>query len=115
MRENLSIEAGVRYEYSTPTYTQGNNLVNFDPSRYDPSQAVRVQPNGLLVPGVGNRFNGLVIAGDEIPEDQRGRVELLDERRLRPHPLRGAARPLRRAAPVHAAPQLRLLAEQPRR
>ena len=65
VRENLSIEAGVRYEYSTPTYTQGNNLVNFDPSRYDPSQAVTVQANGLLVPGVGNRFNGLVIAGDE--------------------------------------------------
>ena len=43
VRENLSIEAGVRYEYSTPTYTQGNNLVNFDPSRYDPNQAVRVQ------------------------------------------------------------------------
>ena len=77
VRENLSIEAGVRYEYSTPTYTQGNNLVNFDPSAYDPSQAVRVQANGLLVPGVGYRFNGLVIAGEEIPEDQRGRVELL--------------------------------------
>ncbi len=46
VRENLSIEAGVRYEYSTPTYTQGNNLVNFDPSRYDPSQAV---------PGTGER------------------------------------------------------------
>ena len=45
--------------------------------RYDPSQAVRVQANGLLVPGVGYRFNGLVIAGEEIPEDQRGRVELL--------------------------------------
>jgi hypothetical protein len=77
VRENLSIEAGVRYEYSTPTYAQGNNLVNFDPSRYDPAQAVRVQANGLLVPGVGNRFNGLVIAGDGIPEDQVGRVELL--------------------------------------
>ena len=77
VRDNLSIEAGVRYEYTNPTYTQGNNLVNFDPSRYDPSQAVTVLPNGLLVPGVGNRFNGLVIAGDEIPEDQQGRVELL--------------------------------------
>ena len=77
VRENLSIEAGVRYEYSTPTYTQQNNLVNFDPGRYDPAQAVRVQANGLLVPGVGNRFNGLVLAGDGIPEDQQGRVDLL--------------------------------------
>jgi hypothetical protein len=77
VRENLSIEAGVRYEYSTPTYTQGNNLVNFDPSRYDPSQAVVVRANGLLVPGVGNRFNGLILAGDGIPDDQRERVVLL--------------------------------------
>jgi hypothetical protein len=77
VRDNLSIEAGVRYEYTTPTYTQGNNLVNFDPSLYDPSQAVIVRPNGLLAPGVGNRFNGLIIAGDSVPEDQRERVELL--------------------------------------
>jgi hypothetical protein len=77
VRSNLSIEAGVRYEYSTPTYTQQNNLVNFDPSRYDPAQAVRVQANGLLVPGIGNRFNGLVIGGDSIPEDQQGRSVLL--------------------------------------
>ncbi|MCC6162399.1 MAG: TonB-dependent receptor [Acidobacteria bacterium] len=77
VRNNLSLELGVRYEYTQPTYTQGNNLVNFDPSRYDPSQAVRVQTNGLLVPGVGNRFNGLVIAGDGIPDDQTGRVDLI--------------------------------------
>ena len=45
-----------------PTYAQGNNLVNFDPGLYDPSQAVTVQTNGLLVANSGNRFNGLVIA-----------------------------------------------------
>ena len=77
VRNNLSLEIGLRYEYTTPTYTSGNNLVNFDPSRYDPNQAVTVRTNGLLVPGVGNRFNGLVIAGDGIPEDQAGRVELV--------------------------------------
>jgi hypothetical protein len=77
VRNNLSLELGLRYEYSTPTYTSGNNLANFDPSRYDPNQAVIVRTNGLLVPGVGNRFNGLVIAGDSIPEDQQGRVEFV--------------------------------------
>ena len=60
-----------------PTYAQGNNLVNFDPGLYDPSQAVTVQTNGLLVPNSGNRFNGLIVAGDGVPEDQQGRVELL--------------------------------------
>jgi hypothetical protein len=78
VRSNLSLEVGLRYEYSDPTYSQQNNLVNFDPSRYDPNQAVIVRTNGLLVPGVGNRFNGLVIAGDGIPEDQQGRVDLVE-------------------------------------
>ncbi len=77
VRSNLSLEIGLRYEYSTPTYAQGNNLVNFDPSLYDPSQAVTVRTNGLLVPNSGNRFNGLIAAGDGVPEDQQGRVQLL--------------------------------------
>ncbi len=77
VRSNLSVEVGLRYEYVQPTYAQGNNLVNFDPGLYDPSQAVTVQTNGLLVANSGNRFNGLVIAGDGIPEDQQGRVQYL--------------------------------------
>jgi hypothetical protein len=77
VRSNLSLELGLRYEYVQPTYAQGNNLVNFDPALYDPSQAITVLPNGLLVAGSGNRFNGLVAAGDGVPEDQQGRVQLL--------------------------------------
>jgi hypothetical protein len=77
VRPNLSLELGVRYEYVQPTYAQGNNLVNFDPSLYDPAQAVTVLPNGLLVANSGNRFNGLITAGDGVPEDQQGRVQLL--------------------------------------
>ena len=77
VRSNLSLEVGVRYEYVLPTYAQGNNLVNFDPGLYDPAQAVTVQPNGLLVANSGNRFNGLIVAGDGVPEDQQGRVSLL--------------------------------------
>ncbi len=77
MRPNLSLELGVRWEYVLPTYAQGNNLVNFDPNLYDPAQAVTVLPNGLLVPNSGNRFNGLIVAGDGVPDDQQGRVGLL--------------------------------------
>ena len=77
VRPNLSLELGLRYEFVQPTYAQGNNLVNFDPSLYDPAQAVTVLPNGLLVANSGNRFNGLITAGDGVPEDQQGRVELL--------------------------------------
>ncbi len=51
--------------------------MNFDPGLYDPSQAVTVRTNGLLLPNSGNRFNGLIAAGDGVPEDQQGRVQLL--------------------------------------
>jgi hypothetical protein len=70
----LSLEIGVRYYYILPTYTQANNLVNFDPSLYNPARAVIVNPNNTIVPNSGNRFNGLIRAGDGVPLDELGRV-----------------------------------------
>jgi hypothetical protein len=70
----FSLEMGIRYQYGLPIYTQANNIVNFDPSLYDPSQAVTVNPNGTIVPGSGNRFNGLIRAGDGVPSEELGRV-----------------------------------------
>ncbi len=62
---NLSLEIGARFYHYGPTYTQGNNMANFDPSRYDPSQAVTILSNGNIDPTKGgNRFNGLIRAGD---------------------------------------------------
>jgi len=56
-----------------PTYTQANNIANFDPSRYDPNQAVTVLPNGNIDPTRGgNRFNGLIRA--EAVFDRRTRT-----------------------------------------
>jgi len=72
---NLSFEFGARYYHFTPTYTQANNMANFDPNRYDPSQAVTVLNNGNIDPTRGgNRFNGLVRAGSGIPTEEQGRV-----------------------------------------
>jgi hypothetical protein len=72
---NLSLEFGARYYHFTPTYTQANNIANFDPSRYDPNQAVTVLANGNIDPTKGgNRFNGLIRAGTGIPADEQGRV-----------------------------------------
>ncbi|MDZ4801378.1 MAG: carboxypeptidase-like regulatory domain-containing protein [Bryobacteraceae bacterium] len=70
----LSMEIGVRYQRNSPTYTQGNNITNFVPGLYDPRQAVTVTPAGVIVAGSGNVFNGLIRAGDSVPEDQIGRV-----------------------------------------
>jgi hypothetical protein len=76
VRPNLSLEAGLRYELASPTYTQGNNIVNFDPALYDPSQAVRLNRNGSVVAGSGNPYIGLIRAGDGIPSDQQNRVTI---------------------------------------
>lgn len=75
IRQNLSVEFGARFYHFGPTYTQANNIANFDPSRYDPSQAVTILANGNIdgTKG-GNRFNGLVRAGTGIPASEVGRV-----------------------------------------
>src|SRR5882724_248778 len=75
VRSNLSLEFGMRYYHFSPTYTQANNMANFDPSRYDPSRAVTILANGNIDPTRGgNRFNGLVRAGNGIPASEVRRV-----------------------------------------
>jgi hypothetical protein len=92
----LSLDLGVRYELTNPTYLQGNNMTNFDPNTYNPANAPFVAANGRLNatgspagngPGVcsgsilPNKIpiligcNGLVRPGD-VPGDQAGRVPL---------------------------------------
>jgi len=72
----FSLEFGLRYQHAGPTYTQANNMVSFDPSRFDPLQAVTLTANGSAIDTTkgGNRLNGLVRAGNGVPADQLGRV-----------------------------------------
>ncbi|HEX5966306.1 MAG TPA: carboxypeptidase regulatory-like domain-containing protein [Pyrinomonadaceae bacterium] len=71
----LSLELGVRWQFGQPIYTQANNLANFDPSRYNPAQAVTILASGNIDPTKGgNRFNGLVRAGNGVPPEELGRV-----------------------------------------
>ncbi|HET6891744.1 MAG TPA: carboxypeptidase regulatory-like domain-containing protein [Pyrinomonadaceae bacterium] len=75
VNRRLSLELGMRWQYGLPIYTQANNLANFDPSLYDPAQAVTVRPNGTIdTSRGGNRLNGLIRAGDGVPPEELGRV-----------------------------------------
>ncbi len=75
VNRKLSIEFGVRYQYGLPTYSQQNNMANFDPKLYDPAKAVTVLANGTIDPTKGgNPFNGLIRVGNGIPKDELGRV-----------------------------------------
>ena len=72
---NLSLEFGARYYHFGPTYTQANNMANFDPGVYNPANAVTIRANGTIDPTRGgNRFNGLIAAGNGIPASEVGRV-----------------------------------------
>jgi hypothetical protein len=70
----LSFEIGLRWENLGPIYTQANNMMNFVPALFDPSKAVQINSAGTLVAGIGNPYNGLVMAGSGVPQDQQGRV-----------------------------------------
>jgi hypothetical protein len=72
----FSLEFGLRYQHAGPTYTQANNMVSFDPSLFDPAQAVTLNASGNAIDTSkgGNRLNGLVRAGNGVPADQLVRV-----------------------------------------
>jgi hypothetical protein len=99
INRKLSVELGLRFERTDPTYLQGNNMTNFDPSTYNPANAPFVAANGALNsmgtpvgsgPGVcaGNILpnnipiliscNGLVRPG-AVPSDQAARVPLTSQ------------------------------------
>src|SRR5258708_3180195 len=72
---NLSLEVGGRYQHIGPTYTQGNNLVNFDPSKFT---RCTTAASGSNVPTSTCLDQGFVIDGlvrpGAVPSDQLGRV-----------------------------------------
>jgi carboxypeptidase family protein len=99
LTHKLSLELGIRYVRTNPTYLQGNNMTNFDPSAYNPANVPFVAANGSLNPTgtpVGNGpgictgnilpnnipiligCNGLVRPGN-VPSDQAFRVPLTSQ------------------------------------
>src|SRR5262249_8606295 len=74
--QRLNLEYGVRYVHIGPTYTQGNNLANFDPSLFKGcTTAVSTTniPTSSCPLDQGFVIDGLVRAGN-VPQDQLGRV-----------------------------------------
>jgi hypothetical protein len=73
--QKLNLEYGVRYVHIGPTYTQGNNLANFDPALFTGCttavSAANVPTSTCLDQGFV--IDGLVRAGN-VPSDQLGRV-----------------------------------------
>jgi carboxypeptidase family protein len=74
VHDNLSLEAGLRYELASPTYTMQNNISNFDPALYDPTAAAVLNPNGTIASVGTNRYTGLIRAADGVPSVFSDRV-----------------------------------------
>ena len=72
--QKLHFDIGLRYTVIVPPWAQWRNESVFDPKYYDPSKAVKVDPKtGQVVPGSGDRYNGLVIPGSGFPDSAKGR------------------------------------------
>jgi hypothetical protein len=72
--QKLHIDYGVRYTVIVPYHAQWRNMAVFAPEFYDPTKAVTVDPKtGTIVPGSGDRYNGLVIPGSGWPDSAQGR------------------------------------------
>jgi hypothetical protein len=72
--EKLTVNWGVRYTVIVPYHALWGNMIAFDPALYDPTQAVTVDPKtGTVVPGSGDRYNGMVIPGNGWPSSAKGR------------------------------------------
>ncbi|RPI27608.1 MAG: TonB-dependent receptor [Acidobacteria bacterium] len=74
----LTLEYGVRWTYVTPYYySNWGNIAIFDAKKYDPSKAVVQDPKTGYVLS-GDRYNGVVIPGNDWPEAAKGRVAIAD-------------------------------------
>ncbi|MCX6626143.1 MAG: TonB-dependent receptor [Candidatus Solibacter sp.] len=71
----LHIDFGVRYTVQVPHSALWRNMAVFDPSLYDPSKAVGMDPKtgAVILTAGSDRYNGLVIPGTGFPDSAKGR------------------------------------------
>jgi hypothetical protein len=67
IRPNLTLNIGARYSIFRQTTDGKGFLNNFDPGKYDPSKAPKIDALGNLVPGTGDPLNGIIVANKNSP------------------------------------------------
>lgn len=74
VRSDFTLQYGLRLSHMPSFISKWNNFQSFNPAYYDPSQAVTVNPNGTVVPGSGNIYNGIVLPGNGFPLSAAGNI-----------------------------------------
>ncbi len=83
VNQKLTINYGFRYTVIVPYHALWGNMIVFDPALYDPTQAVKVDPKtGTIIPGSGDRYNGMVIPGNGWPSSANGRFPAANDSSL---------------------------------
>jgi hypothetical protein len=69
LRPNLTLTAGIRYEYYSPEHELHDIFGSFDPALFNPSQAPSVNSSGVITTPSGsyNALNGIIVAGKNSP------------------------------------------------
>jgi len=67
IRRNLTLDLGVRHSIFLNPIDTNNILISFLPQLYNPANAIKYNPNGTIIPGSGDRFNGVIFAGENSP------------------------------------------------
>ena len=73
VNERLTVNYGFRYTVIVPYSALWRNMIVFDPTLYNPANAVSVNSSGQVIVGGGDRYNGMVIPGDGWPDSAKGR------------------------------------------
>jgi len=60
----LTLDYGMRFVYIPPQYDSKNQIGLFTPSAYNPAAAVTIDNGGNIVPGTGDRLNGMTFASN---------------------------------------------------
>jgi len=77
VRQNLTLNAGLRYSIIQPYHAIWGNQIVFDPAFYDPNLAVTVSPTTGLITGsptINQLYNGMVIPGSRFPDSAKAHV-----------------------------------------
>jgi predicted heme/steroid binding protein len=77
VRQNLTVNFGLRYSVIVPYHAIWANMIVFDPTAYNPANAVTVDPKTGLITGsptIAQLYNGMVIPGSGFPSSANGRV-----------------------------------------